>query len=91
MIINDKFINDVRNTDIFQEILRHIRTPLQKHIMMQRLEDEEWDEERKSFYRSNISLYAEIYLTNEENRQRINDEIITRKEQFSDSIIIQNS
>ena len=59
--------------------------------MFQRLEDEEWDEERKAFYRQNLTLYAEAYLTNEENRARINEEILTRRNQFPNSILIQNT
>jgi len=56
--------------------------------MIQRLDDEDWEEGRKQYYRNNIDQYAEAYLTNEENRKRINKEIELRKETYPNSIKI---
>ena len=47
---------------------------------MERLQNEDWEEESKEFYRKYLHLYAEAFLTNPENRELINEEIKERRD-----------
>ena len=56
--------------------------------MLERLNNEDWEEEMKNFYKQNAKLYAEVFLANEDNRELINEENRIRKEEFPDSTLI---
>ena len=44
-------------------------------MLHQQLKKETWEKPTTTFYEKNIELYADIFLTKEENRKMINDQI----------------
>ena len=75
MTTNNNFLKEIANTDIFQKIETHVKTPLHQEVLHQQLKKETWEKQTTTFYEKNIELYTDIFLTNEENRNLINDQI----------------
>ena len=47
LIKNDQFLNEVRQTDVYVKIENHVKTPLHRHILTEKLKTEQWDEDTR--------------------------------------------
>ena len=60
-------------TNLYEKMENHVKTPLQEHVLRQMLQIEQYEKDTQEFYNKNIDMYADVYLANENNRKLIND------------------
>ena len=50
-----------------------MKTPLHKYILLQKLQEEDWSQAKKDFYRTRTDLYADVLLIDKEFRDIMNE------------------